>query len=55
MNSGVAVVGPWERAGTVAGYGAALALTPYLLIKVSSGAAAGALLLRVLLGREAAR
>ena len=45
MNSNLAVVDRWDRAGEVAAYGAALALTPYLVIKVSwvAGALAGVL------------
>jgi hypothetical protein len=45
MSSDVAVVDRWQRVGDLAAYGAALALTPYLLIKVSwvAGALAGAL------------
>ena len=35
MSTDVAVVNGWDRAGRVAGYGAAAALTPYLVIKVS--------------------
>ena len=45
MNSNLAVVDRWDRAGEIAAYGAALALTPYLVIKVSwvAGALAGVL------------
>ena len=42
MSSNLDVVDRWERVGEVAAYGAALALTPYLVIKVSW--VAGALL-----------
>lgn len=45
MSSNLVVVDRWERVGEVAAYGAALALTPYLLIKVSwvAGALVGVL------------
>jgi hypothetical protein len=45
MSTDVVVVDRWERVGGLAAYGAALALTPYLLIKVSwvAGALAGLL------------
>ena len=45
MSSDLVVVDRWERVGGLAAYGAALALTPYLVIKVSwvAGALAGVL------------
>jgi hypothetical protein len=45
MNTDVVVVDRWQRAGALAAYGAALALMPYLVIKVSwvAGALAGVL------------
>ena len=45
MSSNLVVADRWDRAGEVAAYGAALALTPYLVIKVSwvVGALAGVL------------